>query len=85
MDAKTVNWSKDRFNEIKTEVSSYLEKIGYNIKKKVKFIPISGWHGDNMIEKSPNMEWYKGKTLYQALDKLKPPKRPVEKPLRLPL
>jgi len=38
-----------------------------------------------MIEKSPNMEWFKGKTLYEALDKLKPPKRPMEKPLRLPL
>merc|ERR1740138_948489 len=31
------------------------------------------------------MKWYKGKTLYEALDKLKQPKRPVEKPLRLPL
>jgi elongation factor 1-alpha len=31
------------------------------------------------------MTWYKGKTLYEALDKLKQPKRPVDKPLRLPL
>jgi len=38
-----------------------------------------------MMEKSENMKWYKGKTLYKALDKLKPPKRPVDKPLRLPL
>lgn len=84
MDAKTVNYGEDRFKEIKKEVLGYLESIGYK-KKKLNFIPISGWHGDNMVEKSTNMGWYKGKTLYQALDKLKPPKRPVEKPLRLPL
>jgi len=25
----------------------------------VAFVPISGWHGDNMIEGSTNMSWYK--------------------------
>merc|ERR1711990_124808 len=84
MDEKTVNYSEARFKEIKKEVKSFLEDTGYKVKK-VQFIPISGWHGDNMIEKSSNMPWYKGKTLYEALDKLKQPKRPIEKPLRLPL
>jgi len=84
MDEKTVNYDEKRFKEIKKEVKGFLEETGYKVKK-VQFIPISGWHGDNMIEKSTNMGWYKGKTLYEALDKLKPPKRPVEKPLRLPL
>merc|ERR1711990_257316 len=84
MDEKTVNYSEARFKEIKKEVKSFLEETGYKVKK-VQFIPISGWHGDNMIEKSKNMPWYKGKTLYEALDKLKQPKRPIEKPLRLPL
>merc|ERR1712083_1058238 len=32
-----------------------------------------------------NMPWYKGPTLLQALDDLNPPKRPSDKPLRLPL
>jgi len=31
------------------------------------------------------MPWYKGDTLLEALDKLEPPVRPLEKPLRLPL
>ena len=84
MDEKTVKYSEARYNEIKTEVSNYLVKTGYKLKK-IKFIPISGWNGDNMIKKSENMKWYKGKTLYEALDKLKPPKRPLDKPLRLPL
>merc|ERR1712166_1633603 len=52
---------------------------------KTKFIPISGWNGDNMIDRSDNMPWYKGPILLDALDSLNPPKRPSEKPLRLPL
>merc|ERR1711966_545801 len=51
----------------------------------VKFIPISGFNGDNMIEKSTNMPWYKGPYLLEALDNVTPPKRPSDKPLRLPL
>merc|ERR1712210_319932 len=45
----------------------------------------SGWEGDNMIDKSPHMPWYKGPYLLEALDNVNPPKRPTEKPLRLPL
>ncbi len=51
----------------------------------VNFVPISGFQGDNMIEKSDNMGWYKGFTLLEALDNIDPPKRPSDKPLRLPL
>jgi elongation factor 1-alpha len=84
MDDKSVNWSKARYEEIKKEVSDYIKKVGYN-PAKVPFVPISGWNGDNMLEKSPNMPWYDGPTLLQALDSLEPPKRPSDKPLRLPL
>merc|ERR1719506_3075254 len=62
----------------------YLKKVGYK-PKKIPFIPISGFHGDNMIEDSSNMGWYKGPNLLDSLDQAKPPKRPVDKPLRLPL
>lgn len=84
MDDKTVSYSQGRYDEIVKEVGSYLKKVGYNIEK-VRFVPISGWNGDNMIERSENMPWYKGPTLLEALDLLEPPTRPVEKPLRLPL
>lgn len=84
MDDKTVNFSQDRYAEITKEVSAYIKKVGYN-PEKVKFIPISGWLGDNMIDRSDNMSWYKGPTLLEALDQLEPPVRPIEKPLRLPL
>jgi elongation factor 1-alpha len=92
MDDKTVNFSKDRYDEIKREASTFLKKIGWN-PEKIPFIPISGWNGDNMLELSPSMPWwtsgdkkeYPGITLFQALDLVEEPKRPVDKPLRLPL
>jgi elongation factor 1-alpha len=84
MDDKTVEWGQDRYNEIKNEVSQYLKRVGYN-PDKIPFVPISGFNGDNMIEKSPNMPWYTGPTLLEALDSIIPPKRHVDKPLRLPL
>jgi len=84
MDDKAVNWSQARYDEIKNEVSQYLKKVGYQ-PEKVPFIPISGWNGDNMLEKSPNLPWWKGSTLLEALDEVTEPKRPMDKPLRIPL
>jgi len=84
MDEKTVNYSQARFEEIVNEVSNFIKKIGYN-PKTVPFVPISGWTGDNMLEKSDKMPWWKGPTLLDALDSVTPPVRPREKPLRIPL
>jgi elongation factor 1-alpha len=52
---------------------------------KAQFIPISGLHGDNLVERSPHTEWYEGPSFMQALNNLVVPKRPVDKPLRLPI
>ncbi|KAG1330769.1 hypothetical protein COCNU_02G007370 [Cocos nucifera] len=75
MDATTPKYSKARYDEIVKEVSSYLKKVGYN-PEKIPFVPISGFEGDNMIERSTNLEWYKGPTLLEALDMIQEPKRP---------
>jgi elongation factor 1-alpha len=92
----STNWSESRFTEITKEVSGFIKKVGYN-PKSVAFVPISGWHGDNMLEPSTNMTWFKGwtketkagsktgKTLLEAIDSIDPPSRPTDKPLRLPL
>jgi len=77
-------YSESRYNDIKEEVSNYLKKVGYK-PAKINFVPISGWVGDNMIERSANMAWYKGPILLEALDLVSAPKRPTDKPLRLPL
>lgn len=87
---------QDRFNEVVNEVKNYLKKIGYD-PKSIPFVPISGWNGDNMLEPSERMPWYKGWsierkegnasgiTLMDALDNIFVPPRPTEKPLRLPI
>ncbi|KAK3121550.1 hypothetical protein QOZ80_8BG0656030 [Eleusine coracana subsp. coracana] len=62
-----------RYDEIVKEVSSYLKKIGYN-PDKIPLVPISGFEGDNMIERSTNLDWYKGPTLLEALDQINEPK-----------
>jgi len=84
MDDRSVNWAQERYEEIKKEVSTYLKRVGYNVDK-IPFVPISGWLGDNMLERSTNLTWYTGPTLLEALDAITPPKRPIDKPLRLPL
>lgn len=84
MDDPTVNWSEERYNEIKNEVSRMLRLVGYNVNK-IPFIPTSGWTGDNLVKPSEKMPWYKGPTLYQALDSLEVPPKPVDKPLRIPI
>jgi len=84
MDDKSVKYSKSRYQEIVSEMKKFLKTVGFK-PKKIPFIPISGWVGDNMLEPSKNMPWYKGPFVLKALDSIKPPKRPVEKPLRLPL
>merc|ERR1712086_704035 len=80
MDNTTPPYSEARYKEIKEEVTNFLKKTGYD-PDKIPFIPISGFHGDNMIEVSTNMDWYKGQCLLDSLDTAKPPKRPVDKPL----
>merc|ERR1712001_191183 len=96
MDSTEPPYSQSRFEEIQKEVSGFIKKVGYN-PNAVPFVPISGWHGDNMLEQSKNMGWYKGwnierkegnasgTTLLDALDAIVPPARPTDKPLRLPL
>ncbi|XP_037591871.1 elongation factor 1-alpha 1-like [Cebus imitator] len=89
-------YSQKRYEEIVKEVSTYIKKIGYN-PDTVAFVPISGWNGDNMLEPSANLPWFKGwkvtrkdgnasgTTLLEALDCILPPTRPTDKPLHLPL
>ncbi|XP_070586418.1 elongation factor 1-alpha 1-like [Erythrolamprus reginae] len=96
MDSTEPPYSQKRYEEIVKEVCTYIKKIGYN-PDTVAFVPISGWNGDNMLEPSSNMPWFKGwkvtrkdgsasgTTLLEALDTILPPTRPTDKPLRLPL
>lgn len=80
----TVDYKESRFNEIKDEFATFAKKTGFK-PEHVKFVPISGFHGDNLDSLSSNMPWYKGMCLAELLDGMKVPKRPTDKPLRVPL
>ncbi|MFG1519252.1 MAG: translation elongation factor EF-1 subunit alpha [Thermoplasmataceae archaeon] len=82
MDSTQPPYSEERFNKVKAEVEKFLQTIGY---KNAPIIPLSGYKGDNVTKLSPNMPWYKGPTLLQALDNLTVPEKPTNKPLRLPI
>jgi elongation factor 1-alpha len=84
MDDVSVNWSQDRYNEIKNEVSRMLKMVGYKVEK-IPFVPTSGWTGDNLVKKSDNMPWYNGPTLIDALDTFEVPPKQTGKPLRVPI
>ncbi len=65
MDA--VEYKKERFETVKSQISELLNSFGYAAKKML-FIPASAMEGDNIYRRSEGMEWYEGPTLIEALD-----------------
>ncbi|MEE8186954.1 MAG: translation elongation factor EF-1 subunit alpha [Nitrososphaerales archaeon] len=84
MDDPLVNYSEERYNDVKKDVEKLLKTVGFDVSK-VNFVPVSGWKGENLTKKSDKMPWYKGPTLVDALDFFTEPDKPIEKPLRLPV
>jgi len=103
MDTETAGpYKEERYNEIRDEMKHMLVRVGWKdsfLDASVPIIPISGWMGDNLITKSTNMGWWKGKevktldgrtvtvnTLLDALnDMATVPERKVDAPMRLPI
>ena len=79
-----VDYSEDKYNELKEEVSNLIKTVGFN-PAEVPFIPLSAFEGDNIDGPSPNTPWYKGDDLISALDKLSAPEKPTNLPLRVPI
>ena len=84
MDDSSVDWSQDRYEEVKDGMTRLLKMVGYNTDK-VHFVPTSGWTGDNLYNKSDKMDWYKGPTIFEALNDFTVPEKPTGKPLRIPV
>lgn len=82
MDA--VKYDEKRFEEVKKDLSTLLQMVGYKPAETL-FIPTSALAGTNISKKSEETSWYKGPTLLEALDTLKEPEKPIDKPLRLPI
>lgn len=62
-----VDYSQEKFDEITTSMKSYLSKLDI---PEVHFVPICALHGDNIVDKSVSMPWYRGPTLLYILETL---------------
>ena len=62
-----VDWSQDRFEEIKAEFRSFAMKLDVT---DLTFIPVSALHGDNVVDRSANMPWYEGSSLLHQLEEV---------------
>lgn len=96
----SVDWSEERFNEIKAEITEMLKQVGYK-PAKIPIIPYSGFNGDNLTSVSNKAPWYKGfdvvinkkegirakgHTILDALDTvIRPPVRDENAPMRMPV
>jgi bifunctional enzyme CysN/CysC len=62
-----VDWSQQRYDEIKAEFRSFAMKLDVH---DLTFVPISALHGDNVVERSVNMPWYEGTSLIHHLEEV---------------
>jgi bifunctional enzyme CysN/CysC len=74
-----VDFSRAKFEQLERDYRAFLEP--YDIRP-LAFIPMSAKHGHNIVAPSEKMGWYAGDSLLAALDHLKQPPAPIEKPLR---
>ena len=75
----TINYDEKRFNILKHEISSFLDRVGIKI---LFSIPVSAKDGVNISAKDSLMPWDKGPTLLKALDSIKIGVKDSGKPLR---
>lgn len=81
----TVNWSKERFDEIVGKLKVFLKQAGFK-DSDVVYVPCSGLTGQNLVKDPTDgelLKWYKGPTLLKVIDSFKTPERSVDKPFRL--
>ena len=62
-----VDYDQDVFDRIRQEYIDFATRLDIS---DLTFIPISALHGDNVVDRSANMEWYKGSTLLHHLEEV---------------
>ena len=62
-----VDYQKEKYDKIKLEFKKFSSRLEI---KDVNFIPISALKGDNVVERSKNMQWYEGSTLMHLLENI---------------
>ena len=80
-------WSKARYDEIESKLTPFLRGCGYNPKKDLVWLPISGLMGHNMKNRVDEKlcPWFKGPSLFEALDNIDPMLRDPYAPFRMPI
>ena len=77
-----VDYSEEVFHKVADDMKEFLEPLGV---KPLRYLPVSGYQGDNIATKSVNMPWYDGPVLLDSLDLLEASKEILDKDLRLPI
>jgi elongation factor 1-alpha len=80
-----VEYKQEVFEKIKKEIIDLLKAVGHREPEKFNFIPTAAFFGENIAKRSEKMKWYTGPIFYDALDTFEVPKKPTDKPLRLPI
>lgn len=62
-----VDYSEEVFENIKRDLEAFSSKLNV---KDIHFVPLSALKGDNVVNKSENMDWYKGSTLMYLLENI---------------
>ena len=60
-----VDWSQERYDEIKADFRSFAMKLDVH---DLTFVPVSALLGDNVVERSANTPWYEGSSLLHVLE-----------------
>ncbi|MFN6400409.1 MAG: sulfate adenylyltransferase subunit CysN [Planctomycetota bacterium] len=60
-----VNYSQARFDEICEDYKQFVSRLDL---PDLHFIPLAALHGENVVDPSPNMPWYRGSTLMNFLE-----------------
>jgi sulfate adenylyltransferase large subunit len=79
-----VDYSRERFEEMVAEFAGFAAKLGG--RAEIVYIPISALEGDNVVERSPRMEWYEDQPLLEFLEEVEVAyDHPYDKQARFPV
>lgn len=79
-----VGYTRDKFEPLASEVVGMLQRFGFP-GSAVTSIPLSGFVGDNVANRSASINWYHGPTLMEAIDGLQSTSKPLGKAFRMPV
>ena len=77
-----VGYDEGTYSRLVEEYGAFLEQLGV---KPARFLPVSGFHGDNIATPSSRIRWYEGPTVLETLDEFVAAAPPVDQPFRMPV